>query len=187
MNEKLHKSIEDYDSGQKAAKTTKMCPSNLQIVEYKAELAPQFKAINQEWISSMFKMEPKDERVLDNPQSAILDGGGHILFVELEGVGIVGTCALLKTGKDEYELTKMGVLASARGQNAGKFLLKAIIAKAKALGAQRLYLLTNKACASAIHLYEAHGFRHSEEIMRDFGSEYSRCDVAMIYQGDSVN
>lgn len=161
--------------------------ANLRIVDYRPELASHFKAINQQWISSMFKMEPKDERVLDNPQSAILDGGGHILFVELEGVGIVGTCALLKTGEDEYELTKMGVLESARGQNAGKFLLQTIIERAKVIGAKRLYLLTNKACASAIHLYETHGFRHSEEIMHDFGDEYSRCDVAMIYQGENTH
>ncbi len=164
-----------------------MKSSNLQIIKYRSELAPLFKEINQQWISSMFQMEPKDERVLDNPQSAILDGGGLILFVELTGVGIVGTCALLKTGQDEYELTKMGVLESARGQNAGKFLLQAIIEKAKALGSERLYLLTNKACASAIHLYETHGFEHSEQIMRQFGGEYSRCDVAMIYKDEKSN
>lgn len=130
-------------------------------------------------------MEPKDQKVLDDPQSAILEDGGHILFVELAGVGIVGTCALLKTGPDEYELTKMGVLESARGQNAGKFLLQAMISKAKSIGAKRLYLLTNKKCQSAIHLYETHGFRHSQEIMDQFGGEYSRCDVAMLYQQDT--
>jgi ribosomal protein S18 acetylase RimI-like enzyme len=45
-----------------------------------------------------------------------------------------------------------------------------------------LYLLTNRKCASAIHLYEKLGFEHSGEIMRRYGSRYERCDVAMIYR-----
>jgi ribosomal protein S18 acetylase RimI-like enzyme len=45
-----------------------------------------------------------------------------------------------------------------------------------------LYLLTNRKCAAAIHLYEKLGFEHSEEIMRRYGQRYERCDVAMIYR-----
>jgi GNAT superfamily N-acetyltransferase len=77
----------------------------------------------------------------------------------------------------------MGVLEVARGSGAGKFLLNATIEKAKSIGAKRLYLLTNKKCESAIQLYETHGFERDENIMREFGREYSRCNVAMSYHG----
>jgi len=49
------------------------------------------------------------------------------------------------------------------------------------IGAKRLYLLTNKICESAIHLYEKNGFYHDKEIMEEYSSEYARCDVAMSY------
>jgi ribosomal protein S18 acetylase RimI-like enzyme len=75
----------------------------------------------------------------------------------------------------------MGVLKKARGLQAGSFLLKAVIEKAKNIGVKKLYLLTNKICAAAIHLYEKHGFRHDPEIMREYGNEYARADVAMRY------
>ena len=158
-----------------------MLYKSFRILEFSPELAPDFKKINVEWITQMFRLEPKDEMVLNAPQNKIIDNGGHILFVEHPDFGVVGTCALLKTGVDEFELTKMGVLESARGTGAGKLLLSATIEKAKSIGAKRLYLLTNRKCESAIHLYETHGFKHDVSIMKEFGGEYARCDVAMSY------
>jgi N-acetylglutamate synthase-like GNAT family acetyltransferase len=151
------------------------------IVELDSSLAAKFKEINEEWISKMFVLEPKDEKVLGSPETTIIASGGCILFVAHPDLGIVGTCALLRTGRDEYELTKMGVLEKARGTGAGQFLLREVIKKAKSIGAKRLYLLTNKICESAIHLYEKNGFNHDKEIMDEYGSEYARCDVAMSH------
>ena len=47
--------------------------------------------------------------------------GGDIRFVAAEGLGVVGACALQKTGERRFELTKMGVLPEARGRKAGEF------------------------------------------------------------------
>jgi ribosomal protein S18 acetylase RimI-like enzyme len=47
---------------------------------------------------------------------------------------------------------------------------------------ETLYLLTSKKCEAAIHLYKKYGFEHSEEIMRDYGKSYERCDVAMKFR-----
>jgi DNA-binding MarR family transcriptional regulator/N-acetylglutamate synthase-like GNAT family acetyltransferase len=156
--------------------------AGLRIVEYRDNLAPTFRDINMEWISAMYKVEKADLDVLDNPRSKIIDKGGQILFVEASGLGIVGTCALRKTGKNQYELTKMGVLENARGLKAGQFLLKAVIARAEQLGARRLYLLSNSKSAIAIRLYEKLGFRHDKGIMKEFGAGYERCNVAMLYR-----
>jgi N-acetylglutamate synthase-like GNAT family acetyltransferase len=129
----------------------------------------------------MFTLEPTDIDKLEHPHARIIEPGGDILFVEAEGLGIVGTCAVRKTGARQFELTKMGVLDSARGRKAGAFLLRAILQRAAALDAGLLDLLTNSACAAATHLYEKVGFLHDADIMRQFGARYRRCDVAMRY------
>lgn len=156
-------------------------PAVLTIREYSDDLAGHFHDINAEWINAMFRLEPIDREVLENPRAKIVDAGGVILFVEAKGLGIVGTCALLKTGPYSYELTKMGVRESARGLKAGEFVLAAAIERAASLGADPLYLLTNTKCAAAIHLYEKLGFRHDAGIMATYGALYARCDVAMRY------
>ncbi|EKU82889.1 MULTISPECIES: bifunctional helix-turn-helix transcriptional regulator/GNAT family N-acetyltransferase [Massilia] len=162
-----------------AARST---PQLLTIHEFSDELASHFHDINAEWINAMFKLEATDREVLENPRAKIVDPGGAILFVEARGLGIVGTCALQKTGARSFELTKMGVRESARGLKAGEFLLEAMIARAMGLGAEPLYLLSNARCAAAIHLYEKLGFEHDAGIMADYGARYARCDVAMRYR-----
>lgn len=149
--------------------------------EFTDALAHHFLDINAEWITAMFALEDTDRKVLENPRREIIDRGGAILFIEAPGKGIVGTCALQQTSPGKFELTKMGVSEAARGLKAGEALLAAMIARARQLGAKQLYLLTNRKCAPAIHLYEKAGFRHDAGIMRDYGSRYARCDVAMDF------
>lgn len=149
--------------------------------DYSDELARHFREINEEWINAMFRIEDTDRELLDNPRG-LIELGGVILFVEAKGLGIVGTCALKKTGPTAFELTKMGVRESARGLKAGEYLLAATIERAMSLGADPLYLLTNSRCGPAIHLYEKHGFRHDPEIMAKYAARYDRCDVAMRYR-----
>ena len=155
----------------------------LLIRRFTDDLARHFHDINAQWIQAMFTLEPTDREVLENPRARIIEPGGDILFVEAAGLGVVGTCALQKTGDRQFELTKMGVLDSARGRKAGEFLLRATLQRAVQLDADLLYLLTNSACAPAIHLYQKLGFVHDAEIMRKFGARYQRCDVAMRFRG----
>ena len=154
----------------------------LRILPFTDARAQAFHDINAQWIQAMFRLEQTDREVLEHPRARIIDPGGDILFVEAHGLGIVGACALQKTGEAQFELTKMGVLEAARGRKAGEFLLRAVLRRAEELGAAKLYLLTNSACRSAIHLYEKLGFVHDANIMREFGTRYARCDVAMLYQ-----
>lgn len=158
----------------------------LAIHEFSDDLAVHFRDINAEWINTMFRLEETDRDVLENPRAKIIDTGGVILFVEASGLGIVGACALQKTGATSYELTKMGVRESARGRKAGEFLLSAIIDRTSSLGAEPLYLLTSSKCAAAIHLYEKLGFQHDAEIMTRYGARYERCDVAMRYHAEAL-
>ncbi len=154
---------------------------NLLLVEYTDELAGEFEEITREWVESMFRLEEEDLRILKNPREMILERGGTILFVSTPDLGVVGTCALMPVEGATFELTKMGVKSSARGRQAGAFLLDRILERARALPIKELFLLTNRKCEAAIHLYEKAGFVHDKEIMVRFGGRYGRCDVAMSY------
>jgi N-acetylglutamate synthase-like GNAT family acetyltransferase len=156
---------------------------SLRIVEYCDELAPYFRSINSEWIGAMFEMEDVDAQVLENPRETIIDADGAILFVELEGHGIVGAGALRWDAPGQLELTKMGVRSGLRGQKAGAFLLTALIDRATEMRPERLFLLTNKKCEAAIHLYEKAGFQHDSELLAAVRHHYARCDVAMTWRG----
>jgi putative acetyltransferase len=151
--------------------------SELSLREFQPGDESAFKAINEQWITRYFALEPKDLYNLEHPQETILDKGGRIYFT-LRGEEIVGCCALIAIGPGEYELAKMGVLESARGSGAGRFQLQAVVEKAWKLGAKRIYLETNHALTPAIHLYEAVGFQPVPP-ERIVPSPYARADVYM--------
>lgn len=158
--------------------------TTLAIRDFADDLAEPFYRINAEWIEDMFALEENDIQLLSDPRELIIDKGGVVLFAEAADLGVVGTCALMRMKDGWFELTKMGVSQTARGRKVGEFLLAAALSRARAMGAaDRLYLLTNRKCAAAIHLYEKLGFEHDPEIMAMFGGRYERCDVAMRYRG----
>lgn len=149
------------------------------ILPYTADRAADFRDINLEWIGEMFEVEPVDRRVLDDPEGEILRMGGEIWFASIPVRGVVGAGALKPSGGGGVELTKMGVRAGLRGTGVGRRLLEHLIARGRAMGADPLYLLTNRRCAAAIHLYEQSGFLHDADILARHGCGYARCDVAM--------
>ncbi|WP_416305041.1 GNAT family N-acetyltransferase [Neptunicella sp. SCSIO 80796] len=155
--------------------------TQLEFLPYSSDLAGHFKTINEQWISAMFAIEPADLASLDHPQELIIDRGGQIYFVKTEQLGVIGCCALLPKENGVFELTKMGVLDSARGLKAGEALLQYVLQQAKNLPIKRLFLLTNKKCEAAVHLYEKNGFVHDKQVMDQYGSSYQRCNVAMKY------
>jgi ribosomal protein S18 acetylase RimI-like enzyme len=151
------------------------------FIDYTKALAPHFESINKQWIDEMFVLEDVDKKVLGNPGHYIIDKGGRIWFAQHPQLGIVATCALINKGNGAFELTKMGVLSSVRGQKVGEGLLRFVIEEAAKMPLNELFLLTNSKCEAAIHLYEKNGFVHSKEIMQVYGQSYARCNVAMHY------
>lgn len=144
-------------------------------------LEAHFASITREWVQEMFTLEHNDIALIDNPRPAIIDRGELIVFVADSELGIIGTCALIPVETGAFELTKTGVRRSARGRQAGQFLLSHVIARACSMEMRELFLLTNHRCEAAIHLYEKNGFEHDAEILRRYGPRYARCDVAMRY------
>lgn len=143
----------------------------------KSESAAAFRALNEEWITRYFTLEAKDREILENPESAILDNGGHIFMVHADGAQ-VGCAALLPIGNDIYELSKMAVSPQLRGRGIGRKLLQHVVEQAKLIGAKSLFLGSNAKLENAVHLYESVGFTHvpPDKIPP---SEYARANVFM--------
>ncbi len=136
-----------------------------------------FRRRNEEWISAFFTLEPKDLEVLGDPKGYILDRGGGV-FMAKDGDEAVGCCALLRMADGGFELGKMAVTPAAQGRGIAKSLLQACIAKARSVGAPRLYLETNSKLLPALRLYEAFGFT---SVPAGVGppSPYARSNVRM--------
>jgi ribosomal protein S18 acetylase RimI-like enzyme len=153
---------------------TLLTPEKIAIVSYKPEYAPYFDRYNRDWLEEYFEVEPIDKYVLENPEEAILQKGGRILFAEHEGQ-IIGTVALKFAAPGVYELTKMAVAKTLRGQGAGKILCSAAIEEAKRLSAHTLILYSQTQLANAIGIYRKLGFK---ELPLEPGV-YKRADIKM--------
>jgi GNAT superfamily N-acetyltransferase len=149
----------------------------IQIREFRPGDAASFRSLNEEWITRYFRMEPKDEEVLADPQGSILAAGGKILFA-VAGDRCVGCCALLRIGETEFEVAKMAVTLEYQGAGIGRQLLQAAIETGRSAVARRLYLETNSKLVPAIRLYESVGFKHLTPD-RVLPSPYARANVHM--------
>ncbi|MDY8134802.1 helix-turn-helix domain-containing GNAT family N-acetyltransferase [Aquimarina sp. 2201CG5-10] len=148
----------------------------VKIVSYEPKYQKAFKSLNEEWITTYFKMEEEDLKALDHPEEYILDKGGYICMALYENE-VIGTCALIKMNdpKYDFELAKMGVSPNAKGKGIGWLLGKEVINKAKELGGSMLYLESNTVLTPAINLYYKLGFKR----VKGNPSPYERCNIKM--------
>jgi len=151
--------------------------SELVFRSFQSKDKEAFRILNEHWIEKYFHIEDKDRESLKDPQRYILDKGGHILIAERAGQP-VGCCALLAMEEGSFEVAKMTVAESERGRGLGRQLLEEVVAFARRLEIDRLYLETNSKLENAVHLYEAVGFSHlpSEDVKP---SPYARANVFM--------
>jgi GNAT superfamily N-acetyltransferase/predicted transcriptional regulator len=146
----------------------------VEIVSYQPQYQSAFKQLNEEWITTWFKMEEADYKILDHPEEYVIAGGGYILFALIDGEP-VGTCALVKRDETTFELSKMAVSPEAKGKGIGWLLGNAAIEKAKEAGFKRLYLESNTILKPAINLYYKLGFKR----IAGKPSPYERSNIHM--------
>jgi ribosomal protein S18 acetylase RimI-like enzyme len=149
---------------------------DLEIVNYSPAYKTYFESLNKAWLEKHFTVEPIDKYVLENPEEAILEHGGEILFAIYKGE-VIGTVALKLIEPGMYEMTKMAVDETFRGLGAGKALCAAAIEKAKYIKAKRLILYSTKVLETAIAIYHKLGF---QEIPLEPGV-YQRANIKMEY------
>ena len=100
-----------------------------------AEDAEAFSRLNEEWIVSLFTLEPKDRETLADPFAHYVVPGGDVLLARDEHGRVIGCVALEPAGQGVFELSKMAVAPSERGRGIGRRLLMAAIERARTLGA----------------------------------------------------
>ncbi|MBW4550997.1 MAG: bifunctional helix-turn-helix transcriptional regulator/GNAT family N-acetyltransferase [Aphanocapsa sp. GSE-SYN-MK-11-07L] len=131
---------------------------SIKIIDYLPEFHEDFKRLNYEWIEKYFELEEADYQSLNDPDKKILKPGGHI-YMALNNGEIVGTCALIKSDDNTYELAKMAVAEKLRGKGIGWLLGQAVIDKAREVRAEAIFLESNTVLEPAINLYQKLGFR----------------------------
>jgi GNAT superfamily N-acetyltransferase len=151
--------------------------TSISIIPYSAQHREHFKKLNQEWIMHYFELEEPDMLALENPEGHILEKGGHIVMAGFNG-DIVGTCALIKTGHNEFELAKMAVNSKGRGKGIGYLLGAAVIDIARKEGAAKVELLSNRILLPALNLYRKLGFVEVPLPPND----YKRADIKMVLE-----
>jgi ribosomal protein S18 acetylase RimI-like enzyme len=144
------------------------------IIPFSDELKEAIKTLNEEWLKRYFKIEPKDEQVLSNPQKYIIEPGGMIFYAQYNNK-IVGTVSLIKINETDFELSKMAVTDGVQGLGIGKKLLDHCIQVANNQQMKKLILYSNRKLTPAIHLYEKYGF---VEVALEDGV-YERADIKM--------
>ena len=132
---------------------------DIELVTWRPELAPDFARLNRAWLELYFTVEPLDEEYLSDPEGHIIAPGGEIFFA-LDGDEVIGTCAMIPHGADEFELAKLAVTPAAQGRGIGQRLVEAAIAFARRRGAKRVTLVSNSGLGPALRLYERLGFAH---------------------------
>jgi len=148
--------------------------NTLTIIPFSTDNKEAIKTLNFEWLNKYFRIEPKDELVLSDPQREIIDKGGYIFYAKYQGE-IIGTVSLLRIDNFNYELSKMAVNESFHGLGIGQKLLEHCILIAKEKNISKLILYSNRILLTAIHLYEKFGF---QEIDLENGI-YERADIKM--------
>lgn len=141
--------------------------------------ARAFKELNEEWIVRLFTLEDADRRSLDDPAGTIVAEGGQVLIASADG-SVVGCVALVAAGDGVYELSKMTVAPSARGQGVGRLLIEAAIRYAESVDARSIFLGSSTKLANAVRLYETMGFQHVPSD-RIGPMPYRRADIFMEY------
>jgi GNAT superfamily N-acetyltransferase len=147
----------------------------MSIIPYHKQHAQAFKDLNIEWLETYFYVEPYDLEVLSNPDTYIIDKGGHIFF-SMKNEKVTATVALMKIEENVYELTKMAVDKTMRGRGIGQLLIHHCIDFARKNKFNKLVLYSNTKLENAIYIYKKWGF---EEIELESSSSYERANIKM--------
>ncbi len=148
----------------------------IKIIDFQPKYSADFKRLNVEWITRHWQLEPADHKALDHPSEHIIKPGGAILLAVFENQA-VGSTALIPYDDTTLELAKMAVAPSMQGRGIGAMLAEAALARARLLGATRVYLETNSILGPALSLYRKLGFTDIEDPATP--SPYARCNVRM--------
>ena len=148
---------------------------DVEVVDFRDDLAIDFASLNYQWIESEFSVEQHDREILDDPRKWVIEPGGQIFFALVDGTA-AGTVALIPSADGVFELTKMAVSPEFRGQGIGDRLMEKCVKFAAETGAKSIWLESHTKLAPALSLYRKFDF---VETPPDPNSLYQRADIRM--------
>ncbi|MDG1254984.1 MAG: GNAT family N-acetyltransferase [Glaciecola sp.] len=152
--------------------------STLHFITYEQASPEQqatFAQFNLAWIEQYFVVESKDQYSLHHPDEAIIAKGGQVLLgINKQGESVI-TCALLRDSDELFELSKMGMKPSEKGQGYAEQIVIATLQEARRMGANNVFLESNRILTNALYVYEKCGFKEVPMLP----SPYARADIRM--------
>ncbi|HFU4460599.1 TPA: GNAT family N-acetyltransferase [Streptococcus suis] len=147
----------------------------MNIETYKPEYKEAFIAMNLAWIEEMFQVEDEDRMVLGSIEERLANGGEIFFAINDEGE-IMASCMVAPLPSGEWEIEKFAAKKEFSGQGAGKACLQACMDFIKEKQIQKVIIVSNRKCVSAIHLYRKFGFIEIPVDKNKF--PYERADIA---------
>ncbi|MBS8102026.1 GNAT family N-acetyltransferase [Streptococcus suis] len=147
----------------------------MNIETYKPEYKEAFIAMNLAWIEEMFQVEDEDRMVLGSIEERLANGGEIFFAINDEGE-IMASCMVAPLPSGEWEIEKFAAKKEFAGQGAGKACLQACMNFIKEKQIQKVIIVSNRKCVSAIHLYRKFGFIEIPVDKNKF--PYERADIA---------
>ncbi|HEM5983218.1 GNAT family N-acetyltransferase [Streptococcus suis] len=147
----------------------------MNIETYKPEYKEAFIAMNLAWIEEMFQVEDEDRMVLGSIEERLANGGEIFFAINDEGE-IMASCMVAPLPSGEWEIEKFAAKKEFAGQGAGKACLQACMDFIKEKQIQKVIIVLNRKCVSAIHLYRKFGFIEIPVDKNKF--PYERADIA---------
>ncbi|HFI0634220.1 TPA: GNAT family N-acetyltransferase [Streptococcus suis] len=147
----------------------------MNIETYKPEYKEAFIAMNLAWIEEMFQVEDEDRMVLGSIEERLANGGEIFFAINDEGK-IMASCMVAPLPSGEWEIEKFAAKKEFAGQGAGKACLQACMDFIKEKQIQKVIIVSNRKCVSAIHLYRKFGFIEIPVDKNKF--PYERADIA---------
>lgn len=143
-----------------------------------------FADLNLAWIEEGFVVEESDREQLNDPEASILTKGGRIVVAEIAGE-VCGCGAVLPAhiqpfpGKYYVEIVKMAAKAGMRGHGIGGAVMAQLIAEARAMKANGIWIETAEKLVAANRLYRSSGF-HELTSQEFWPTPYSRCNTQLL-------
>ncbi|HFU4026097.1 TPA: GNAT family N-acetyltransferase [Streptococcus suis] len=147
----------------------------MNIETYKPEYKEAFIAMNLAWIEEMFQVGDEDRMVLGSIEERLANGGEIFFAINDEGE-IMASCMVAPLPSGEWEIEKFAAKKEFAGQGAGKACLQACMDFIKEKQIQKVIIVSNRKCVSAIHLYRKFGFIEIPVDKNKF--PYERADIA---------
>lgn len=156
----------------------------MKVVPYDKKYKEEFIAMNLEWITKMFRLEPEDLSVLNHVDSTV-EAGGQIYFAIDDEDKVLACCMIAPLSNRQWEIEKFCAKGMYTGTGAGSACFMACLEYAKKQYAERVVIVTNTKCKQAIHLYQKFGFTEMPVDRRLFPYERANISFEQVFTYNS--